>query len=83
MSFKSVVKAYLVLMQICYYCMNIHSVVVNVLSTVLLLLTVYHVIVGQILSRAVAKGQLSQPVQSRLVCCMILGKAATKFEPFV
>jgi len=32
---------------------------------------------------AIAKGQLAQPVQSRLFCCQILGKTATKFEPFV
>lgn len=35
------------------------------------------------MSIAVAKGQLSQSVQSRLACCRILGKIATKFEPFV
>ena len=39
--------------------------------------------VFQILSVAIAKGQLSQSVQSRLSCCQILGKIATKFEPFV
>jgi len=45
----------------------------------------YHCVFGcvQILCKAIAKGQLSQPVQSRLACCMILGKSATKFEPFV
>ena len=37
----------------------------------------------QILSIAIAKGQLAQSVQSRLACCRILGKIATKFEPFV
>ena len=35
------------------------------------------------MSMAIAKGQLAQPVQSRLFCCQILGKTATKFEPFV
>jgi len=37
----------------------------------------------QILCKAITKGQLSQPVQSRLACCMILGKASSKVEPFV
>ncbi len=37
----------------------------------------------QILPLAVAKGQLSQSVQSRLACCKILGKIATKFDQFV
>ena len=37
----------------------------------------------QIMMIAVAKGQLSQSVQSRLACCRILGKIATKFEPFL
>ena len=32
---------------------------------------------------AVQKGQLSQSVQSRLSCCRVLGKIATKFDPFV
>lgn len=41
------------------------------------------VIKRDILSIAIMKGQLSQPVQSRLSCCHILGKIATKFEPFV
>ncbi|KAL5008249.1 hypothetical protein ScPMuIL_013830 [Solemya velum] len=41
------------------------------------------VIKKDILSIAIAKGQLSQSVQSRLSCCKILGKIATRFEPFV
>ncbi|KAK3094055.1 hypothetical protein FSP39_023500 [Pinctada imbricata] len=41
------------------------------------------VIKKEILSIAIAKGQLSQSVQARLSCCRILGKIATKFEPFV
>ncbi|XP_041351880.1 serine/threonine-protein phosphatase 4 regulatory subunit 4-like isoform X2 [Gigantopelta aegis] len=41
------------------------------------------VIKSDILSIAISKGQLSQAVQSRLSCCKILGKIATKFEPFV
>ncbi|XP_074642861.1 serine/threonine-protein phosphatase 4 regulatory subunit 4-like [Tubulanus polymorphus] len=41
------------------------------------------IIKRDVLSKAVAKGQLSQSVQSRLSCCRILGKIATKFEPFL
>lgn len=41
------------------------------------------IIKKEILSVAIEKGQLSQPVQTRLACCRILGKIATKFEPFV
>ncbi|CAH1792525.1 unnamed protein product [Owenia fusiformis] len=41
------------------------------------------VIKKDILGIAIAKGQLAQSVQSRLACCKILGKVATKFEPFV
>ncbi|XP_014772993.1 serine/threonine-protein phosphatase 4 regulatory subunit 4 [Octopus bimaculoides] len=41
------------------------------------------VIQKEILTAAVAKGQLSQSVQARLSCCQILGKIATKFDPFV
>ncbi|XP_064621258.1 serine/threonine-protein phosphatase 4 regulatory subunit 4-like isoform X2 [Lineus longissimus] len=41
------------------------------------------VIKKDVLAIAVAKGQLSQSVQSRLACCKILGKIATKFDPFV
>ncbi|XP_064600821.1 serine/threonine-protein phosphatase 4 regulatory subunit 4-like [Liolophura sinensis] len=41
------------------------------------------VIKKDILSIAVAKGQLSQSVQARLACSRILGKISTKFEPFV
>jgi len=37
----------------------------------------------EILGVAVAKGQLSESVQSRLSCCQILGKLATRFESFV
>lgn len=37
----------------------------------------------QILTIAIEKGQLSQPVQTRLSCCKILGKIATRFEPYV
>ncbi|XP_021373715.1 serine/threonine-protein phosphatase 4 regulatory subunit 4-like isoform X1 [Mizuhopecten yessoensis] len=41
------------------------------------------IIKKEILNIAIAKGQLSQTVYSRLSCCKILGKIATKFEPFV
>ncbi|KAK2169619.1 hypothetical protein LSH36_8g03024 [Paralvinella palmiformis] len=41
------------------------------------------VIKKDIMSLAVSKGQLSQSVQSRLACCRILGKIATKFDPFI
>ncbi|XP_060071594.1 serine/threonine-protein phosphatase 4 regulatory subunit 4-like isoform X3 [Ylistrum balloti] len=41
------------------------------------------IIKKEILNIAIAKGQLSQAVHSRLSCCKILGKIATKFEPFV
>nr|KAG5714548.1 hypothetical protein BaRGS_006994 [Batillaria attramentaria] len=41
------------------------------------------IIKKDILSIAINKGQLSQPVQARLSCCKILGKVATKFESFV
>lgn len=41
------------------------------------------VIKKEILTAAVAKGQLSQSVPARLSCCQILGKIATKFDPFV
>ncbi|XP_067680173.1 serine/threonine-protein phosphatase 4 regulatory subunit 4-like [Haliotis asinina] len=41
------------------------------------------VIKSDVLTIAVAKGQLSQSVQARLSCCKILGKIATKFEPFI
>ncbi|XP_014681369.1 PREDICTED: serine/threonine-protein phosphatase 4 regulatory subunit 4-like [Priapulus caudatus] len=41
------------------------------------------VIQKDILNLAISKGQLSQPVQSRLSCCKILGKIATKFEPYL
>ncbi|XP_046384425.1 serine/threonine-protein phosphatase 4 regulatory subunit 4-like isoform X2 [Ischnura elegans] len=37
----------------------------------------------EILHIAVAKGQLSQPVSSRLACCKLIGKMATKFESFL
>lgn len=36
-----------------------------------------------ILSLAINKGQISQPVSSRLLCCKILGKISTKFEPYI
>lgn len=36
-----------------------------------------------ILTLAVSKGQLSQPLSSRLLCCKILGKICTKFEPYI
>ncbi|XP_053409044.1 serine/threonine-protein phosphatase 4 regulatory subunit 4-like [Mercenaria mercenaria] len=41
------------------------------------------IIKKEILTIAIEKGQLSQPVQTRLSCCKILGKIATRFEPFV
>ncbi|CAH1262592.1 PPP4R4 [Branchiostoma lanceolatum] len=41
------------------------------------------VIKREILGIAVAKGQLSQSVQSRLASCKILGRVATKFEPYI
>ncbi|KAK3599632.1 hypothetical protein CHS0354_029090 [Potamilus streckersoni] len=41
------------------------------------------VIKKEILTIAIDKGQLTQPVSSRLSCCKILGKISTKFEPFL
>lgn len=41
------------------------------------------VIRQEILSLAVAKGQISQPVTSRLSCCRMLGKLCEKFEPYL
>ncbi|KAJ8311079.1 hypothetical protein KUTeg_011370 [Tegillarca granosa] len=41
------------------------------------------IIKKEVLNVAIAKGQVSQAVQARLACCKILGKIATKFEPFV
>lgn len=37
----------------------------------------------QILSIAIAKGQLNQSVQSRLASCQIIGKVATRFDSFM
>jgi len=36
----------------------------------------------EILGKAIAKGQLQQPVQSRIACCKILGALVAKFEQF-
>lgn len=41
------------------------------------------VIQKEILTLAISKGQISQPVESRLSCCKILGKITTKFEPYL
>ncbi|KAL3873913.1 hypothetical protein ACJMK2_036990 [Sinanodonta woodiana] len=41
------------------------------------------VIKKEILTIAIDKGQLTQPVSARLSCCKILGKISTKFEPFL
>ncbi|XP_054723617.1 serine/threonine-protein phosphatase 4 regulatory subunit 4-like, partial [Uloborus diversus] len=41
------------------------------------------VIKGEILSLAVNKGQMSQPVPSRLLCCKLLGKMCEKFDAYV
>lgn len=40
------------------------------------------IISKEVMYRAVAKGQLSQPIVSRLAACQILAKAATKFSAF-
>ncbi|XP_042903187.1 serine/threonine-protein phosphatase 4 regulatory subunit 4 isoform X2 [Parasteatoda tepidariorum] len=41
------------------------------------------IVKGEILTLAVNKGQMSQPVSSRLLCCKILGKICLKFDPYV
>jgi serine/threonine-protein phosphatase 4 regulatory subunit 4 len=37
----------------------------------------------QILPVAIAKGQIAQPISARLTACKVLGKIATKFEPYM
>jgi hypothetical protein len=37
----------------------------------------------QILPVAIAKGQIAQPISARLTACKLLGKIATKFEPYM
>jgi serine/threonine-protein phosphatase 4 regulatory subunit 4 len=32
---------------------------------------------------AIAKGQIAQPISARIVACKLLGKMATKFEPYM
>ncbi|XP_035210031.1 serine/threonine-protein phosphatase 4 regulatory subunit 4-like isoform X2 [Stegodyphus dumicola] len=41
------------------------------------------VVKGEILTLAVNKGQLSQPISSRLLCCKMLGKICMKFDPYI
>ena len=58
-------------------------VFIMIMYCMYLVIIIYGEFLVQILGIAVAKGQLSRSVQSRLACCNILGKIATKFEPFV
>ena len=37
----------------------------------------------QVLTTAIAKGQLSQNLHSRVASCKILGKTATRFDSFM
>ncbi|XP_023226349.1 serine/threonine-protein phosphatase 4 regulatory subunit 4-like [Centruroides sculpturatus] len=41
------------------------------------------IIKRDILTLAINKGQISQPVSSRLLCCKMLGKICTKFDPYI
>ncbi|XP_076315081.1 serine/threonine-protein phosphatase 4 regulatory subunit 4-like [Tachypleus tridentatus] len=41
------------------------------------------IIKRDLLTLAVNKGQLSQPVSSRLLCCKMVGKISTKFDPYI
>ncbi|XP_023712368.1 uncharacterized protein LOC111867096 isoform X2 [Cryptotermes secundus] len=41
------------------------------------------VVKSDILPVAIAKGQIAQPVSTRLTACKLLGKIATKFEPYM
>ncbi|KAG8182940.1 hypothetical protein JTE90_010569 [Oedothorax gibbosus] len=41
------------------------------------------IVKGEILTLAVNKGQMSQPISSRLLCCKMLGKICLKFDPYV
>ncbi|GFS85039.1 hypothetical protein TNCV_1306391 [Trichonephila clavipes] len=41
------------------------------------------IVKGEILTLAVNKGQMSQPVSSRLLCCKMLGKICLKFDAYV
>ncbi|GFR26062.1 hypothetical protein TNCT_568761 [Trichonephila clavata] len=41
------------------------------------------IVKGEILTLAVNKGQMSQPVSSRLLCCKMLGKICLKFDAYI
>ncbi|XP_055945697.1 serine/threonine-protein phosphatase 4 regulatory subunit 4-like [Argiope bruennichi] len=41
------------------------------------------IVKGEILTLAVNKGQMSQPMSSRLLCCKMLGKICLKFDAYV